>query len=108
MDNFLYVVGGSSTNDENTSLAKAEKLDLTTRKWYTIEDPFYKSTGCALVAIDYNTLIKIGGKCDIFTPCNSVESYDIQKNLWVFYIIIFIKTIIEFKFLSSGYLRLPF
>ncbi|CAD8162251.1 unnamed protein product [Paramecium octaurelia] len=99
VDNFLYVVGGSSTNDENTSLAKAEKLDLTTRKWYTIEDPFYKTTGCALVATDYNTLIKIGGKCDIFTPCNSVESYDIQKNLW---------TTIEFKFLSSGYLRLPF
>ncbi|CAD8193964.1 unnamed protein product [Paramecium pentaurelia] len=99
VDNFLYVVGGSSTNDENTSIAKAEKLDLTTRKWYSIEDPFYKTTGCALVSIDYNTLIKIGGKCDIFTPCNQIESYDIQKNLW---------TIIEFKFISSGYLRLPF
>ncbi|CAK65193.1 unnamed protein product (macronuclear) [Paramecium tetraurelia] len=99
VDNFLFVVGGSSTNDENTSMAKAEKLDLNTKRWQTIEDPHFKCSGCALVAIDNNTLFKIGGKCDIFTPCNSIESYDIQKNSW---------TKIEFKFLSNGYLRLPF
>ncbi|CAK73941.1 unnamed protein product (macronuclear) [Paramecium tetraurelia] len=97
--NFLFVVGGSSTNDENTSMAKAEKLDLNTKRWQTIEDPYFKCSGCALVAIDHNTLFKIGGKCDIFTPCNSIESYDIQKNSW---------TKVEFKFLSNGYLRLPF
>ncbi|CAD8207159.1 unnamed protein product [Paramecium pentaurelia] len=99
VDNFLFVVGGSSTNDENTSMAKAEKLDLSTKRWQTIDDPYFKCSGCALVAIDKNTLFKIGGKCDIFTPCNSIESYDIQKNSW---------TKIEFKFLSNGYLRLPF
>ncbi|CAD8116318.1 unnamed protein product [Paramecium sonneborni] len=99
VDNFLYVVGGSSTNDENTAMAKAEKLDLTTRKWYTIEDPFYKTSGCSLIPINHNTIFKLGGKSDIFTPSNTVESYDIQKNLW---------TNIDFKFLSQGYLRLPF
>lgn len=83
VDNYLYVVGGSTTNDENTSIAKAERMDLSTRKWYSIEDPYYKVCGCALVSIDSNTIIKIGGKSDIFTPCNSIESYDIKKNQWV-------------------------
>ncbi|CAD8212694.1 unnamed protein product [Paramecium pentaurelia] len=99
IDNFIFVVGGSSTNDENTSIAKAEKLDLNSKRWQTINDPYFKCSGCALVAIDKNTLFKIGGKCDIFTPCNSIESYDILKNSW---------TKIEFKFSSNGYLRLPF
>ena len=58
-------------------MSKAEKLDLNTKTWQTIEDPYFKCSGCALVAIDHNTLFKIGGKCDIFTPCNSMESYDI-------------------------------
>lgn len=35
-------------------MAKAERLDLTTRKWYTIEDPIFKVSGCALVAINNN------------------------------------------------------
>ena len=48
----MFVVGGSSTNDENTSIAKAVKLDLNTKRWQTIEDPYFKCSGCALVPID--------------------------------------------------------
>jgi hypothetical protein len=88
-------------------MAKAERLDLTTRKWYSIEDPYHKVSGCALVAINETTLLKIGGKSDIFTPCNSIETYDTKKNQWVIFKIKF-KTKLEFKFLSTGYLRLPF
>ncbi|KAM3137707.1 hypothetical protein pb186bvf_010127 [Paramecium bursaria] len=97
-DDYLYVVGGTTTNDENTSIAKAERLNLNTRKWTSISDPQHKCSGCSLVHHG-KYLVKIGGKTDIFTPCNQIELYEISKDNWA---------LLEYKFTSTGYLRLPF
>lgn len=78
----MYVVGGTQSNDENNSIAKAERLNLSTRKWQTIADPQYKCSGCCL-AQGGRSLVKIGGKVDIFTPCNYIEVYNLQSDNWV-------------------------
>lgn len=79
----VYAIGGTLTNDENSSLNKAERFDLQSQRWTPITDCKYKTSGSCLVGYKDKYIIKIGGKLDIFTPCTSIEVYDISKDTWV-------------------------
>lgn len=103
----IYVVGGTLTNDENSSISKAERFDSHNMRWTPISDCKYKTSGSCLVAYKEKNIIKIGGKLDIFTPCTSIEVYDIAQDIWVSNQS-YIKTELDYQFSGAGYLRLPF
>jgi len=76
-------VGGTTSNDENSSIAKCERLDLEKKSWSSIPDCKMKTSGCALVALRNRYIVKIGGKIDIFTPSTGIEVFDVTENRWV-------------------------
>lgn len=83
LGDMIYTVGGTLTNDENSSLNKAERFDITSERWTSISDCKYKTSGSCLVGSKDKHIIKIGGKLDIFTHCTAIEVYDIARDLWV-------------------------
>lgn len=88
LGDMIYTVGGTMTNDENSSLNKAERFDTSSERWTSISDCKYKTSGSCLVASKDKHIIKIGGKLDIFTPCTAIEVYDIARDLWVHNLVI--------------------
>jgi hypothetical protein len=76
-------VGGTIANDENSSIAKCEKLDLETKVWSALPDCKVKTSGCALIAFKNRFIFKIGGKIDIFTPSTAIEAFDLTEGRWV-------------------------
>ena len=83
MDNQIFAISGTQTNDENSSFKKCEKFDLITRVWSPIADCLVASSGCVVVPFNQRYIVKVGGKINLFTPCNVIEFYDIYDNEWV-------------------------
>jgi hypothetical protein len=109
LDKYIFAISGTQTNDENASMRKCEKMEIKTKVWTPIADCLVASSGCVAIPFNDKYIFKIGGKVNIFTPCNVIEVYDIYKNAWVKFFTYNLKFELKFKFSNTeGFLRLPF
>lgn len=78
----IFVVGGCGNNDENISLDSCERYDIKANQWKKLASCKYKCFGCTFTNFQNKCLFKFGGKVDSQNLVNSIEKYDIIKDMW--------------------------
>jgi hypothetical protein len=76
----LYVIGGS--NDSDGMLRDCEHYDLKTEGWRAIAPLNKRAFGPAACNWEGKYIYKFGGLLDDKVLNNTIERYDIKKNLW--------------------------
>ena len=78
---YVYVAGGTVTQDQQSASVLCERLDVRSQKWEKVPDCLYPSSGASLCDVN-GFIFKVGGMSNYLTPQNGIEFFDPAANLW--------------------------